>query len=231
MFYGPLIFNVCWLYNQELYYGTWGAANTGNATRGNNPQPQQTINPVLSSGNPMPTNPILQIQDANGNFLVLTTFGTTGNSAPFAAPSATPGTTITDGSCVWTVVDPLGAGFRIWPVPSQSGVVWQFNLRGQAKPPAPIISLDTLLTPIPDEYFHNFREGCIAMSYAYSAEEKVRAMHEDALKNWTDKLLNARMQGDREPEECSFVASGGVVARPGGQMPITPGNPWGVGGA
>jgi len=234
MFYGVMRFSVCWRYNYQLYFGTWGATDSGNGTRGNNPQANQTITPLLSPGAAMPSNPILQIQDTNGNYLVLTTFGTTGNSAPAAPASSAPGVTVTDGTCVWTVVDPGAQGFRIWPSPSQSGVVWQFNLRAQAKPPAPITSLGTLLTPIPDEYFHLFREGCIAMAYAYSAEEKVRAMHEDAQTRWSEKLLGqsgARLQGDREPDSASFVAAGGVVARPSGQMPITPGNPWGVGGA
>lgn len=227
MFFGPLKFEVCWLYNNQLYYGTWGAANAGNTTRGNNPQAQQTITSPTIAGNAMPVNPITQIQDANGNYLVLTTFGITGNSAPSAAANATPGTTVNDGSCVWTVVDPVGAGYRIFPVPSQSGTVWQFNLRGQAKPPAPLTSLSTNLAPIPDEYMHVFRQGCITTAYRYSPEARVRAMYGEERRIWVETLMEGRMQGDREPEECSFVPSGGIVAPVSGQAPRNPGNPFG----
>ena len=233
MFFGNLKFQICWRYNNQLYYGTWGQANSGNATRGNNPVSGSVYTNPLAIGKQMPFNPITQIKDANGNLLLLTGYGTEGTTAPVAPTSSAAGVIATPGSGAttqWTVLDPLGQGFRVWPTPSQSGVVWQFNLRAQAKPPAPLTSLDTLLTPLPDEYFHIYREGCIAMAYNYSAEEKVRAMFEDAQKVWTEKLMGARMQGDREPESHSFIPVGGVVASPGGTMPTTPGNPFGVGG-
>lgn len=233
MFFGVMKFQVCWRYNSQLYYGTWGQANSGNQTRGNNPVAGSVYTNPLASGKQMPFNPITQIKDANGNLLLLTGYGTEGTTAPVAPASSAAGTIATPGSGAttqWTVVDPLAQGFRVWPTPSQSGVVWQFNLRAQAKPPVPVTTLTALLAPLPDEYFHIFREGCIAMAYKYSAEEKIRAMFEDALKIWTEKLLGARMQGDREPENHSFIPVGGVVASPGGTMPITPGNPFGVGG-
>lgn len=233
MFFGNMKFQVCWRYNNQLYFGTWGQANSGNATRGNNPVANSVYTNPLGSGTQMPFNPITQIKDANGNLLLLTGYGHEGTTAPVAPASSAAGVIATPGSGAttqWTVLDPLAQGFRVWPTPSQSGVVWQFNLRAQAKPPAPLTSLDTLLTPIPDEYYHTFREGCIAMAYNYSAEEKVRAMFDDALKIWTSKLMGARMQGDREPESHSFIA-GGIVASPSGTMAVTPGNPFGVGGA
>lgn len=236
MFFGVLKFQVCWRYNSQLYYGTWGQANsgTGNVTRGNNPVSGSVYTNPLSIGNQMPFNPITQIKDANGNLLILTGYGHEGTTAPVAPASSAAGTIATPGSGAttqWTVVDPNAQGFRIWPTPSQSGVVWQFNLRGQAKPPAVFTSLNTSLAPIPDEYFHLFREGCIAMAYKYSAEEKVREMYDDSIRIWNEKVIAARTQGDREPESHSFIPAGGVIASPGGAMPITPGNPFGVGGS
>ncbi len=68
------------------------------------------------------------------------------------------------------------------------------------------------------------------MSYRYSPEAKVRQRYGEELRIWTDALLAGRMQGDREPENHSFIATGGVVAPPSGTMPINPGNPFGVGG-
>ena len=80
--------------NNSLYYGVWGDGNTGNPTLGNNPGVGSVyINP-LAPGASMPANPIQQIQDANGNLLVLTTYGVEGTGAPLAAANATPGTTV-----------------------------------------------------------------------------------------------------------------------------------------
>lgn len=230
VFYGQC-FQVCWLPNNQLYYGTWGAANTGNSTRGNNPISLSRYTNPLVGGTSQPSNPITQITDANGNLLVLTGYGTEGTTAPSAPANSAAGTVATPGSgatTVWTVVDPLGQGFRIWPTPTQTGTVWQFNLRGQAKPPARLLSLDTLLLPVPDEYMHIFRQGCITTSYRYSNEQKIRQKYETELKIWTEKLMEGRMQGDREPESFSFIASGGVVAPTSGTMPVNPGNPFGV---
>jgi hypothetical protein len=232
MFFGVMKFQVCWRYNNQLYYGTWGQANSGNSTRGNNPVANSVYTNPLASGKQMPFNPITQIQDANGNLLVLTTYGHEGSAAPLAALNAAPGTTAsgTGATTIWTVVDPLAQGFRIWPTPSQAGVVWQFNLRAQAKPPIPFTALNVPLSPVPDEYMQIFRQGAIAFAYRYSPEQKVRARFDDELKIWDATLMKGRMQGDREPENHSFIPVGGVVASPGGTMPITPGNPFGVGG-
>jgi hypothetical protein len=233
MFFGNLRFQVCWRYNNQLYYGTWGAPTSGNATRGNNPVAGSVYTNPLSQGNQMPFNPITQIQDANGNLLVLTGYGTEGSTAPVAPPASAAGTIATPGigaTTQWTVVDPLAQGFRIWPTPAQSGVVWQFNLRAQAKPPAPFTSLNTKISPIPDEYAHIFRQGCITNAYRYSSEEKVRQMYNSEFQLWQAVLMKGRIQGDREAESHSFVA-GGIVASPSGTMPVTPGNPFGVGGA
>jgi hypothetical protein len=233
MFFGNMKFQVCWRYNNQLYYGTWGQANSGNSTRGNNPVAGSVYTNPLGSGTQMPFNPITQIQDANGNLLILTGYGTEGTTAPVAPANSTAGTIATPGSGAttqWTVVDPMAQGFRIWPTPSQSGVVWQFNIRGQAKPPAPFTSLDTFIKPVPDEYAHIFRQGCVTNAYRYSPEEKVRQMYGQEQKIWEAVLFKGRMQGDREAESHSFIPVGGVVASPGGTMPTTPGNPFGVGG-
>ena len=102
--------------NNVLYYGTWGAAQAGNATWGNNPQSGQVVTNPLASGAPMPSNPILQIKDANGNLLVLTGYGTLGTTAPVAPAASLAGVTATPGTgdtTTWTVVDPYGQGIRL----------------------------------------------------------------------------------------------------------------------
>ena len=132
-----LLYDANYLPNNELYYGTWGAAQTGNQTWGNNPQAGQVIANPFGSGSTMPSSPVLQIQDANGNLLVLTGYGTLGSTAPVAPANSLAGVVATPGSgdtTAWTVVDPYGQGIRLSPVPSQTGTVWQINLVGQAKP-------------------------------------------------------------------------------------------------
>jgi len=227
--FGIQKFQVCWLPNSQLYFGTWGAATTGNATTGNNPVAHSVYTSPLGNNISQPVNPITQIQDANGNYLVLTTYGTEGTTAPVAAVGAAAGTTCSGSgaSTVWTVVDPNGQGFRIGPVPGQTGIEWQFNLYAQAKPPAIFTKLSTLISPIPDEYAHIFRQGFISIAYRYSPEDKVRALFTQEMQLWQAALMAARMQSDREPESFSFVPVSGIVAPVYGGGQINPGNPFG----
>jgi hypothetical protein len=68
------------------------------------------------------------------------------------------------------------------------------------------------------------------MAYRYSPEKKVRDKYDREIVLWEAKLMEGRMQGDREPESHSFVPVGGVVASTSGTGIVTPGNPFGVGG-
>jgi hypothetical protein len=88
------LYLVNWLPNSLLYYGNWGAGNGGSGSFGNNPDIGSVYMPLVALGKSLPLNPIMQIQDANGNLLLLTGFGTEGTSAPLAAPNATPGTQV-----------------------------------------------------------------------------------------------------------------------------------------
>lgn len=204
------LFTVNWFPNSMLYYGVWGDMNTGNSTFGNNPGPGSIyINPVGGGfGTPtsMPANPITQIIDANGNLLLLTTYGTEGSDAPVASPNAAPGTTTagTGATTVWTVVDPQGCGFRILPVPSTTGTVWQINVVGQMKP-VRFTSLGQTLYPLTDEYESHFRMGVIAQLYRYSPLKEIRAKFEEAWKLWIMSLNDMRARQDRELEENEFT--------------------------
>lgn len=215
-FFSSPVFIVNWLPNNQLYYGTWGAANTGNATFGNNPVAGSIYtNPLGQSS--MPANPITQIQDANGNLLVLTTYGTEGSAAPVLPANSNPGTTIsgTGASTQWTVVSPVGMGFRINPAPSQTGVVWQFNLVGQAVP-VRFLNPSQLLAPLPDDWEPHFRAGFIAQCYRYSPDTKVREKFRDEYNLWLASLMTARAKTDREPDEYGLVPERSVVSGGGG---------------
>jgi hypothetical protein len=197
-------FTVNRLQNYMLYYGTWGLGNTGNATWGNNPGPGTVYtNPVLAST--MNAQPITQIQDTNGNLQVVTTYGTCGSIQPnWPAAGSPSGVRTTDGTTVWTVVDPQGIGIRILPVPSQTGVVFQFNLIGQM-PAIEFTSLQQTFTPFPDKYQSYIRQGIIAQCYRYSSDPKVQAKFEKNYQLWLKSLNDLRVVEDRELEEYRFV--------------------------
>jgi hypothetical protein len=212
-----------WFPNRTLYYGQWGKGNTGSTSFGNNPVAGSVYQPLVSPNlTAMPFNPILQIKDSNNNLLVLTVFGTEGVNPPVAPPNSAPGFLVTSATrqdastTVWTVVDPNGAGFRILPAPSQTGVVWQFSLCGQAVP-VRFTSLSQTLAPLPDEYEPIFRQGFIAQCYRYSPEAKIRAKFKEEWALWQAAAYSMRAKEDFELEENSFVPDrgimGGVVGR------------------
>jgi hypothetical protein len=281
-------FRCNWFPNRTLYYGTWGQANVGGATTGNNPGPgsvyyqptgsvvtaaswsstsggqavftvssllptvkvggtvnianafptgyngswvvvsinttnlvaptitvTMTTNPgtyesggdVNNSNNTdQPDNPITQIVDANGNFLLLTTYGTEGTTPPLAARNAVPGTTVsgTGATSQWTVLDPNGWGFRMTPVPSETGTEWQFNLIAQMKP-VRFVSLAQTLAPLPDEFETFFRDGFIAQLYRRSPEKSVYSKFTGEWQLWQKALTDMRVKEDRELEENKFI--------------------------
>jgi hypothetical protein len=283
-------FRCNWFPNRTLYYGTWGQANVGGATLGNNPGPgsvyyqptgsavtaaswssgsggqatftitsllptikvgstlqitsvfpvayngswtivsindsvltaptvtvTMTVNPGTyesggdvdnSANTDQPDNPITQIIDANGNFLLLTTYGIEGTAPPLAARNAVPGTTVSGAgaSTQWTVLDPNGWGFRFTPVPSSTGTEWQFNLTAQMKP-VRFVSLSQTLAPLPDEFETFFRDGFIAQLYHRSPEKAVYAKFPTEWKLWQQALMELRVKEDRELEENKFIPS------------------------
>lgn len=196
--------------NSTLYYGTWGAATTGTPSFGNDPQPGSLYtNPLLANGTQQ--NPITQIIDTQGNIQVVTTYGTCGNTQPaWPATNAPFGTTTPDGSTVWTVVDPNGIGMRILPVPSSSGVVFQFNLIGQM-PPVRFTNLSNTISPLPDKYESYFRQGVIAQCYRYASDPKVQAKFDKNYKLWQKSLNDLRAVQDRELEENCFAPERGIM--------------------
>jgi hypothetical protein len=196
-----------WFPNRTLYYGTWGQENVGGPTLGNNPVADSVYTQPLGN-NSQPDNPITQIQDANGNLLLLTTYGTEGSAAPLAPVNACPGTTVSGSGAttVWTVLDPNGWGFRFLPVPSSTGTQWQFNLTAQMKP-VRFVDLAQTLAPLPDEMEPHFRAGFIAQCYRYSPEKAVYAKSQTEWALWLKSLQEMRVKDDRELEENKFIPS------------------------
>jgi hypothetical protein len=217
---------VCWFPNDQLQYAIWPGAFT------------VYTNPlgVVTNG---PANPITQIQDPNGNFWVVTTYGTTGAVQPtwptvltyptLSAPT-TAATTQIDGSVVWTAVNPKAAGIRVNPIPPQTGVVYQLNLFYQYRPFAFSNGLYTnfnqTLEPIPDDFIKYFKDGCVAMAYNHSSDKNIRGKFQDQYNLWKKSLMDAKTQGDRERDNYGFYPSQGVIQR--GWYDIYPGpsNPY-----
>jgi len=200
-------FRCSWFPNRMLYYGTWGQANVGGATLGNNPV-ANSVYTQPTGNNSQTSNPITQIIDANGNLLLLTTYGTEGSAAPLAPRNAVPGTTVSGlgATTVWTVLDPNGWGFRFTPVPSQTGTEWQFNLVAQMRP-IRFVSLSQTLGPLPDEFEPFFRDGFIAQCYRRSPEKAAYAKFNTEWNLWKMALNEMRVKEDRELEENKFIPS------------------------
>jgi hypothetical protein len=227
---------IAWMQNDTLTFGTWGLTQTLSLTGLSNPGPGVVYtNPAGQIS--LPSNPITQVKDAFGNLWVVTTYGTCGNTNPFATnlnpqfpdPNApnTVATTVTDGSVVWTAVNPKGQGFRINPMPSQTGPVWQIAPVGQMKV-AKFTQLNQYCEPIPDDFFTYFQNGFFTQCYRRSPDPKVRGKFEAEYKLWLKSLHDAVSQGSREQDDWGFVpTSPGVMDTGMGYPSLSPAMPYG----
>jgi hypothetical protein len=205
---------ICWLPNDQLIEATWATW----------PGPNQVYTNPLNAPT-TPANGPTNIIDAHGNILVLTTYGTTGSSAPDAGATPVIDATVTDGSCVWTVLDPKAQGFRISPLPPQTGRVWEVHVVAQARPVV-FSALSQTLDPIPDDYKKHFQDGFIAYMHRHSSAPMVRNRFEEMKRNWLMALATARGQGDRERDDAAIVPDKNVMA--GGEaLPLGPAWPYG----
>jgi hypothetical protein len=192
---------IAWHYNSQLTQGVWPGANQVYT------QPLGAIT--------TPTNPLINILDANGNILVLTTYGTTGSVAPQAVVNAAEGTTVNDGSCVWTVASPDGQGFRLMPLPPQTTVIYQVNVIAQMQAPKPFTTLQALLNPIPDDYARWFRDGFYAWCYKMSPNPQARSAFPSMQQQWLMAMEKSRKQGDREEDNSGFIPDRSCVSAGG----------------
>jgi hypothetical protein len=208
---------VSWLPNDQMLYGTWAA--------------NQTFGPLLGVPGGS-NNPLMQIQDAFGNLWVVTGLvsngsftaaGTTGNSNPFVSnlnptfptftnPTAT-ATVVTDNTVFWTAVDPKGQGVRVNPIPPQTGVIFQFNLIGQKRPPI-YTALSQNIEPVPDDYAPYFRRGFVAMAYMHSKDPAIRGKSEMQQAAWFRAMDESVRKSDRERDNTGLVPSEGVMPSP-----------------
>lgn len=201
---------LCWLFNKDLQYGVWGGGTTS-GVGGQNPAAGSVYGNPLGAASP-PANPITQIVDANGNYLVLTTYGSEGSAAPVASANATPGTTVSGAgaSTVWTVADPYGQGFRLSPAPPQTGITYKANLVGQARPPL-FANLSQLLNPIPDDFCTYFYDGFVVEARRRSPDRAARVKAEDDFKFWMLGLQEALGKSDKERDAFGFYPDSSIM--------------------
>lgn len=202
---------ICWHLNSQLVQGTWPGAF------------KVYTNPLGALITP--TNPPTNILDANGNILILTTYGTTGATPPAVTAGSPEGATVNDGSCVWTVAGPYSQGFRLKPLPPQQGVVYQVNVIGQMKAPPQFTSMQQQINPVPDDHASWFRQGFKAYCYQMSPNPQNQMQFPKMRQLWLAAMEGALQQNDREIDNAGFIPDRTVVAPQGG-IDIGPANPY-----
>jgi hypothetical protein len=209
---------ICWIPPSTAQTGTWGATELQTPTGQNNPGPNVVYTNPLTAVN-QPANPITNITDPNGNLWTVTTYGTCGATQPswtvdpvfptLTSPN-TVASTVTDGTTVWTAINPNGQAMRISPIPPQQGCVWQINPIGQQRI-VQFTALTQSLGVIPDDYYQYFCDGFLAQCYRRNPDPKVRARFPDEWKIWLASWDLAVRQGQREMDDFAFVPSEGIM--------------------
>lgn len=240
---------ICWIPNDQCQTGTWGntplgptASNpSGNTTAiGSNLTGLQNPGPNVVYTNPLgtpnqPINATTCIADPNGNLWQLTTYGTCGSTQPswptnpvyptLNSPSTAP-TTQADGTCVWTAVNPKGQGFRLNPIPPQTGVVWLIQAVCQMRVNL-FQTLGQTIDPIPDDYSSYFKQGFFCQCFRRNPDPKVRAKFPDEWKLWLDALMKSLKSGQREADDAGFYPSMSIMDSGFGYSQINPAQPYG----
>lgn len=240
---------ICWLPNDQLQTGTWGAVplgptsgNVSGSTNsiGGNESGLQNPGPGVIYTNPVgianqPVNATTCITDPNGNLWALTTYGVCGSvepswpASPVYPTTQSPNlsaTTVTDGTCVWTAINPKGQGFRLYPLPPQTGVVWLIQPIAQMKAPR-FTTIGQYLEPIPDDYGTYFKQGFFAECYRRHPDPRVRQKYAVERQLFLEALDRAIRQADRELDDVGFYPGSSLMDSGTAINPINPAQPFG----
>jgi hypothetical protein len=227
---------VCWIDNRLAQTGTWGATELQTPTGQNNPGPGAVyVNPLTVQT--QPSNPITVITDSFNNLWTVTTYGTCGNVNPFltnqnptnAYPTLTNPTasaaTVTDGTTVWTAINPYGQAIRLNPIPPQQGQVWSINCVGQQRI-TQFTSLTQSLGVLPDDYYQYFVDGFLCQCYRRNPDAKIRARFKDEWSLWLKSLDDAVKQASHEQDDFGFYPSEPVMETGVGSIYLGPAAPY-----
>lgn len=196
---GP-INQLCWMYNGDMEFGEWPGADI-------------TFYPLLGT-NPSAQNPIMSMVDANGNLLIVTGFGTTGAVAPALPAGSAEGTTVLDGSVVWTVVSPGSKGFRVSSLPGATGPVYKVVPKYQKEQTRFTIAnggLNQTLDPIPDSYEGHFREIYRLMCLKASANPADKDTFQKQINLYLQTLEDFKKEGNKEVDAYALLPASQVV--------------------
>lgn len=243
---------ICWLPNNLLQTGTWGASPQGPTAGYPNGQTNVTGSGFGGLQNPGPgviyTNPIglinnvvnatTCITDPNGNLWNLTTYGTCGLTEPtwptnpvyptYGGGEDIVATTVTDGTAVWTAINPKGQGLRLNPLPPQTSVVWSILAIGQLRVPK-FTELSQTIEPVPDDWETYFKQGFFCECYRRNPDPKVRAKYPEEYNRWMKALHDAFNQANREIDDYGlYPSSASVMDTSYGAYRITPAWPYGA---
>ena len=185
----PPGWQIQWMYNLNLTFGIWPGASV-------------TFYPLLTGG-PVMQNPIMNMIDANKNLLIVTGFGTTGSVAPLLAAASPEGTTVTDGSVIWTVVSPTSQGF-VLACANATGPVYEIAPNYQLDPPR-IIEIGQLLNPFPDSYIRHFRRVFRYHCLGASPDPNDKKEFREDLPKYLESEAEIAKQGDKEQNSYGLV--------------------------
>src|SRR6185312_8542470 len=225
-------FQVCWIPNSLAVMGQW--------------QPN-TLYPCAYGGGQMQPTPIQQFVDENGNILFIDStvlklgpyspgtgqtlpdfgaawpYGTSGSTQPYAPPDSPGGTTVQDGTVIWTVASPYWYAIRCNTLPPNGGIAWLLNPVYQKKPPI-FTSLQQTIDPVPADHAYLFRTGFLAYAQDYAGSNKAQATYA----RFEEMMMTALRGADREMEECFIYPSDAITSGYGAApAPIGPAWPFG----
>lgn len=202
---------ICWLYNWQMNLPMW----PGPATIYVLPET------LTTTANLQPRS----IRDTNGNILILTVEGVTGDDPPLVDFGTPPGTVVIDGTASWTVADPDAQGYRIDSAVGSISNLILIRPQAQGKP-VRFTSLSQKLDPIPDDFSKWFEDGFIAYSKQHSEDPTVQAGFDAARAKWLQGLAQAARSGDREKENFGFYPDHNVMDTGIGFRSIGPADPY-----